>query len=150
MFGISGISTVTLTALLVGILIFQGLLVFVQGRRLMNQYKELGKKCHAISIGKRKGSVCTCMCMLGIDEDGLLVEGYLLSGITVFSKFKRFFGYDGLTWMEIKQRLQTNPTKESACILEAIRQIEQDQMDVNSLDDSEEWDVSDKPVVDID
>lgn len=150
MFGIGGISTVALTVLLVGILIFQGLLVFVQGRRLMNQYKELGKKCHAISIGKRKGSVRTSMCMLGIDEDGRLVEGYLLSGMTVFSKFKRFFGYDGLTWMEIKQRLQTNPTKESACILEAIRQIEQDQMDADFLDDSEEWDAAEELAVGID
>ncbi|WP_420174436.1 transcriptional regulator GutM [Luteococcus sp. OSA5] len=49
-----------------------------------------------VALGKQKNLVANgAIVMFRLDDDGVVVEGRLLSGVTVFSRFRDFTAYNG-------------------------------------------------------
>jgi DNA-binding transcriptional regulator of glucitol operon len=71
-------------------------LALMQSKNYTTAYAAL-KRRGRVAIGKKKGLVTTgAIVMFLLDEDGTIVEGTRLTGITVLSRFRPFTEFDGL------------------------------------------------------
>jgi DNA-binding transcriptional regulator of glucitol operon len=71
-------------------------LALMQSKNYTTTYTAL-KRHGRVAIGKKKGLVTTgAIVMFLLDEDGTIMEGTRLTGITVLSRFRPFTEFDGL------------------------------------------------------
>ncbi len=71
-------------------------LALLQSKNYTTTYTTL-KRRGRVAIGKKKGLVTTgAIVMFLLDEDGNVVEGTRLTGITVLARFRAFPDFDGL------------------------------------------------------
>lgn len=76
-------------------------LALMQSKNYTTTYAAL-KRRGRVAIGKKKGLLTTgAIVMFLLDEDGAIVEGVRLTGITVLSRFRPFTQFDGLTLANI-------------------------------------------------
>lgn len=98
----------------------QYVLTFVQMKSFTAHYSRLRKKGR-VAIGKAKGAFnAGCIAMFAIDEDGIILEGSYMQGVTVFARAKNLNGFEGKdvgTLTEVDCKGLAKPLKKS--ILEA-------------------------------
>jgi len=71
-------------------------LALMQSKNYTTAYAAL-KRRGRVAIGKKKGLVTTgAIVMFLLDEEGTIIEGTRLTGITVLSRFRPFTEFDGL------------------------------------------------------
>jgi len=73
----------------------QYLLTFIQIKSFTEYYKKLRKKGR-VAIGKSRGAFhAGCIAMFAINEDGIILEGSYMQGVTVFARAKKLTGFEG-------------------------------------------------------
>lgn len=73
----------------------QYLLTFIQIKSFTEHYKILRKKGR-VAIGKSRGAFrAGCIAMFAINEDGIILEGSYMHGVTVFARAKKLTGFEG-------------------------------------------------------
>ena len=84
------------------LLIVQGILTYFQisdYRKRISVLSKVGK----IGIGTKKGFLrAGCITILACDNQGRIIRGEKLEGITIFERFKEIKGIEGLTLQELK------------------------------------------------
>lgn len=82
--------------IVVGIAFFlQGIFSFLQMRHLSDEFIKLRKK-GKVAFGRKSGGFhAGAVVMFRIDDDGIIQEGRLLSGLTAFAKVKNLDGFEG-------------------------------------------------------
>jgi len=75
--------------------ILQYMLTFIQMKSFTAHYSKLRKKGR-VAIGKIKGGFYAgSIAMFAIDENGIILEGSYMQGITVFARLKELKGFEG-------------------------------------------------------
>ena len=74
----------------------QYLLTFLQMKSFMRSYRSLRQKGR-VAIGKAKGVFFAgAIAMFAIDDEGKVLEGCYMPGVTVFARVKALKGFEGL------------------------------------------------------
>lgn len=74
----------------------QTLLALRQSKNFADRFTALRRRGR-VALGKKQGLVTAgALVLFLIDDDGRIVEGHKLSGVTVLSRFRRFGAFDGL------------------------------------------------------
>lgn len=82
--------------------VLQYLLSFQQMKQFNKHYSYLRKQGR-VAIGVSKGGFkAGAIAMFSIDENGFIMEGRYMQGVTVFSKFKDLHGFEGYDIDELK------------------------------------------------
>jgi len=106
--------------------VLQYLLTFVQMKSFTLHYGEL-RKMGRVAIGKKRGAFqAGSIAMLALDDDGVILDGRYMQGVTVFARFKAFKkdqGFEGknigdLDKEDCKSRNLSRPL--SAAVLDAV------------------------------
>jgi DNA-binding transcriptional regulator of glucitol operon len=75
--------------------ILQYMLTFIQMKSFTANYSKLRRKGR-VAIGKVKGGFrAGCIAMFAIDENGIILEGSYMQGVTVFARIKELKGFEG-------------------------------------------------------
>lgn len=75
--------------------ILQYMLTFIQMKSFTVNYSKLRRKGR-VAIGKVKGGFrAGCIAMFAIDENGIILEGSYMQGVTVFARIKELKGFEG-------------------------------------------------------
>jgi glucitol operon activator protein len=75
--------------------ILQYVLTFIQMKSFTTHYSKLRRKGR-VAIGKVKGGFnAGSIAMFAIDQDGIILEGSYMQGITVFARLKELKGFEG-------------------------------------------------------
>lgn len=75
--------------------ILQYILTMTQMKSFTMHYKTL-RKMGRVSIGKQKGGFKSgAIAMFAIDDEGIILKGAYLSGVTVLARFKQIDGFEG-------------------------------------------------------
>lgn len=75
--------------------IFQYMFTFIQMKSFTAHYSKLRRKGR-VAIGKVKGGFnAGSIAMFAIDENGIILEGSYMQGITVFARLKELKGFEG-------------------------------------------------------
>lgn len=103
------------------LLVVQGLLSYLQITDYRKRVSEL-KKIGIVAVGSKKGILGPgSITILACDKNGRVVRGEKLEGITIFERFKRIKGIEGLTLRELKSELSG---KKHTSMLQAIESLE--------------------------
>ncbi|MDD3810561.1 MAG: transcriptional regulator GutM [Erysipelotrichaceae bacterium] len=82
----------------------QYLFTFMQIRSFNGAYRLL-KNQGRVAIGSYKGSFFAgAIVMFSVGEDGVIIEGKIMQGVTVFARFKSLGGFEGLPIEKIDAR----------------------------------------------
>ncbi len=74
----------------------QYLLTFWQMKGFMRSYRRLRQKGR-VAIGKAKGALrAGAIAMFAIDNNGMILEGSCLQGVTVFARVRTLQGFEGM------------------------------------------------------
>lgn len=74
----------------------QYLLTFVQMKSFHTSYRRLREQGR-VAIGKSKGALrAGAIAMFAIDESGTILEGSCMQGVTVFARFHKLKGFEGM------------------------------------------------------
>ena len=75
--------------------LLQGLFSFLQMRHLSNEFIKLRRK-GKVPFGRKSGGFrAGAVVMFRIDDDGIIQEGRMLSGLTAFAKVRPLDGFEG-------------------------------------------------------
>ena len=75
--------------------LLQGLFSFLQMRHLSNEFIKLRRK-GKVAFGRKSGGFrAGAVVMFRIDDDGIIQEGRMLSGLTAFAKVRPLDGFEG-------------------------------------------------------
>lgn len=75
--------------------LIQYIFTFAQMKSFTAHYSKLRKRGR-VAIGKIKGGFrAGCIAMFAIDQDGIILEGRYMQGITVFARVKELKGFEG-------------------------------------------------------
>ena len=79
--------------------------------------RQMGK----VAIGKKKGAFkAGSIVMFAVDNDGIILDGSYMSGVTVLARFKKLEGFEGLNVATLtKEDAKGFPKQVQAAILEA-------------------------------
>lgn len=100
------------------LMVVQIFLAMKQFFGLKTFYKEILKRNHMVTIGRTRGFGRNRIAMLAFTEDGILTEGYLLAGMTVFARFKKIDSIDGENYIDLMKKYEDD--RHGKCILQAL------------------------------
>ena len=77
--------------------VLQYALTFIQMRSFSKHYRELREGGRRVAIGRKRGAFnAGLIVMFAIDDEGTIVTGRYMQGVTVFARFKSFdSGFEG-------------------------------------------------------
>lgn len=76
--------------------LLQYALTFLQMRNFNEAYRDYRRKGYRAAIGKFAGKFhAGSIVMFAIDKDGVIRDGTIMQGVTVFARFKPFHDFDG-------------------------------------------------------
>ena len=79
------------------------------------------RKMGKVAIGKKKGAFrAGAIVMFAVDNDGIILDGSYMSGVTVLARFKKLKGFEGLNVATLtKENVKGFPKQVQGAILEA-------------------------------
>lgn len=113
---------VLLAIIAFGLIFLQGLMSWLQYRLIQKKYKEVKARNKFVSVGRVKAMGRGCIALLGATGQGVITEGYLLKGLTVFARFRPIKGAGGKDYRDLEESLK--PSMESDAILQALGFLE--------------------------
>lgn len=76
--------------------LLQYALTFLQMRNFNEAYRDYRRRGYRAAIGKFAGKFhAGAIVMFAIDKDGVICDGIIMQGVTVFARFKPFHVFDG-------------------------------------------------------
>jgi|GEM_PF-2374578 len=103
------------------LLFMQGVFGIYQYRVITKKYKEVRVRNPLVSVGRSKKFGRGCIALLAFTKDGLLTEGHILKGLTVFARFRALKGMEGKSYLALKESIeQQKPSLEGEAILQAL------------------------------
>lgn len=118
----------------VGIWLLQILLTSIQMKHYRTTVREMSKRSSGylgVGVHKQKLGIGIVIILVS-DVNGIIIEGKVLSGVTVFARFKSLDTFNGLTLKECKDQVEDNPFGETVKMavnkiysqMEKVQQIE--------------------------
>lgn len=108
------------------LLIVQGMFAYRQIKNYQSRAAYLSRK-GVIGIGKEKGTLkAGNLTILVSDDDGKIITGEKMEGITVFSRFKEIQNIGGITLKELKEEYAAKGKNivGKKAMMEAIEELE--------------------------
>lgn len=83
--------------------VIQFFLTMLQIKHFNQNFKVL-RKMGRVAIGKKKGGFAAgSISMFSIDDDGIIIKGLCLSGVTVLARFKEINDFNGMDIESLKE-----------------------------------------------
>lgn len=100
--------------------VIQFLLTMLQIKNFNKNFAVL-RKMGRVAIGKKKGGLkAGSIAMFAIDDDGIILRGLYLSGVTVLARFREIKDFNGIDIASIKEEHVTKyPKQVQKAILDA-------------------------------
>lgn len=100
--------------------VIQFLLTMLQIKNFNQNFKVL-RKMGRVAIGKKKGGFAAgSISMFAINDDGIIIKGLYLSGVTVLARFKEINDFNGMNIGNLKEEdVKKYPKQVQKSILDA-------------------------------
>jgi glucitol operon activator protein len=95
----------------VGIWLLQILLTLIQMKHYRTTVREMSKRSSGylgVGVHKQRLGIGSVVILVS-DVKGIIIDGKILSGVTVFARFKPLYEFNGLTLNETKGMAEDNP-----------------------------------------
>lgn len=100
--------------------VIQFLLTMLQMKNFNLNFRDL-RRMGRVAIGKKKGGfVAGSIAMFAIDDNGIILKGLYLSGVTVLARFKELNEFNGIDIAALKEEhVKQYPKQVKKAILDA-------------------------------
>ena len=110
------------------ILIYLGIAYFIQLGSTMIQLKNFNlnfkklRKLGRVAIGKKKGAFFAgSITMFAIDENGMIIQGLYMKGISILARFKDLNDFNGQYILDIEENCECYTSSLRKSIIDASR-----------------------------
>ncbi|MEG1410444.1 transcriptional regulator GutM [Clostridium sp.] len=100
--------------------VIQFILAMIQMKNFNLNFRDL-RKIGKVAIGKKKGGfVAGSIAMFAVNDEGMILKGLYLSGVTVLSRFKELNEFNGINIVNLREdHVKKYPKQVQKSILDA-------------------------------